>query len=303
MSQVRIVTSNFEDDFDFFIAKKEMICNSELASQSSRIHWHDNFELEFICSGEGAVLINNKEYRIRRGFAYLITPSDLHSFHMENADISLYSLRFNSNILTDNLFQQLLCTHAPFVLNFSEERAAFFCELFEKILDEYKSRRPHRKELIRILFGELVIHFLRQVSASKSDAPADTQKNTSMLVHRICAYIKYNFNTEDLSVNSLAKHFYLSPNYLGTLFKKETGVSCTTYIKDHRLQFGRSLILSTSLSVSDVADKCGFASSAYFTKEFRKRYGVSPFQLRQDLKNKRNEIPNAIEATDPSEEA
>ena len=280
MSQIRVVTSNFETDFEFSIAKKHLQPGSSQAKQSANVHCHENFELEFIHSGEGFVLINDEKYAVRRGSAYLITPSDLHAVQLEGCELWLYSLRFNANILADNFLQELFFIQSAFITDFPEELSQMLCNLLDKITGEYDSQNTYRKELIRLLFSELIVYFLRQIP--KENRKPGVSKSAPILIHRICAYIKYNFNAETLSVNTLAKHFYLSPNYLGAFFKKETGVSCTAYIKNLRLQFGRSLILNTKLSIGEITDKCGFSSSAYFTKEFRKKYGIPPAALRKN---------------------
>ena len=50
-------------------------------------HWHDYFEMEFFCEGEGTHMLNGKPHAINRGSIYLLTPSDFHTLYRKAEDV------------------------------------------------------------------------------------------------------------------------------------------------------------------------------------------------------------------------
>ena len=83
-----------------------------------------------------------------------------------------------------------------------------------------------------------------------------------------------------LSVAELALAVNLCPSYLTRLFREETGRSPARYGKDRRLDRARELLLSTFLSVKEIMAAVGWNDPSHFGREFKRRFGVSPRDLR-----------------------
>lgn len=94
------------------------------------------------------------------------------------------------------------------------------------------------------------------------------------------AIIKERY-TEDLSVNNLALELSINRSYLSQLFKKQVGTSLKEYINDFRVSMCQELLYSTSWSIEEIARKVGFNSLSYFSKVFKKKYGISPSHYRK----------------------
>lgn len=95
------------------------------------------------------------------------------------------------------------------------------------------------------------------------------------LTEQVKAYIIENLK-EELRVEKIAKNFYLSADYLTKLFKKETGMSISDFILEERMFLAKELILAGKMSISRVSYECGYDNYSYFTKVFKKKYGVTP---------------------------
>ncbi len=103
------------------------------------------------------------------------------------------------------------------------------------------------------------------------------QKNN---IQEIKAYIDENFYLQ-LSVQSLANKFYITPNYLSSLFKKETGSNLVAYLNRKRIEEAAYLIKNTNMTIKEIAEKVGYNSSRYFTKLFYEQYKKYPSELRK----------------------
>lgn len=84
-------------------------------------------------------------------------------------------------------------------------------------------------------------------------------------------------------METIAKKFYLSSDYLTKIFKKETGVSISDFILEERMFLARELIQAGQMSISRVSYECGYDNYSYFTKLFKKKYGVTPREYSQSV--------------------
>lgn len=98
-------------------------------------------------------------------------------------------------------------------------------------------------------------------------------------IQDVLNYIQLHFS-DDLSVNSLAAEFHISPNYLSTRFKKETGTKFIDYVTDLRIARGKQLLVETSLQVKEIAVQVGYLTASHFIRTFVKHEGVTPNEYR-----------------------
>lgn len=98
-------------------------------------------------------------------------------------------------------------------------------------------------------------------------------------VRKIVRYLLDNIETE-ISMNDLADRLYLSKNYLGELFKQETGITVAEFVNSAKVRRAGVLLLETELKWYEIAIKLGFNNIEYFTKIFKKKMGVTPQNYR-----------------------
>ncbi|MEF2966378.1 response regulator [Paenibacillus sp. M1] len=86
---------------------------------------------------------------------------------------------------------------------------------------------------------------------------------------------------DELTRNDLAEIFFLNPDYLARLFKRETGVSLGSYVIRVRISAAKQLLHTTNLSVFAIAGKVGYANYSYFSKLFKQEAGLSPMEYKK----------------------
>jgi AraC-like DNA-binding protein len=99
-------------------------------------------------------------------------------------------------------------------------------------------------------------------------------------IAKIRSYADRHFR-ERLRISRLAGMAKVSVSTLSRRFKKTTGVGMETYLQNLRLEEARRLLKTGNLPVSQIAKACGFGSSSYFIRLFRKKTGFSPQKFRQ----------------------
>ena len=106
-------------------------------------------------------------------------------------------------------------------------------------------------------------------------------EDTSTISH-IIQYLQDHLE-EDISLNILADVFHLSAQYISQLFKKEIGVNFLAYLTSIRMEKAKKLLISTSLSIGEIAMQCGYGDYRVFTKTFKKMIGNTPSQYRREF--------------------
>ena len=93
-------------------------------------------------------------------------------------------------------------------------------------------------------------------------------------IQEIIRYINDNIS-ENMSIEHLSEHFFLSESYICRIFKLSTGTTINKYITARRISMAKSM-LSNGMSINDVCSNCGFNDYSNFLKSFKKAVGVSP---------------------------
>ncbi|WP_312098470.1 response regulator [Niallia sp.] len=86
---------------------------------------------------------------------------------------------------------------------------------------------------------------------------------------------------EELTQREVADHVYLNPSYFSVLFKEEIHLTFSEYITRRRIQHAKNLLISTKLSIADIAEESGYKTAKYFIKIFKELEGATPSAYRK----------------------
>ena len=107
------------------------------------------------------------------------------------------------------------------------------------------------------------------------------QIDSEDIIIRAKRYIDENYH-ENIDRNDVAAVAFVTPNYLSKLFKSSMNMNLREYINQLRIEEAKRLLLSTSMSVSEIASYVGYFNISYFSTVFHKIVGVSPFDWRTE---------------------
>jgi two-component system response regulator YesN len=94
-------------------------------------------------------------------------------------------------------------------------------------------------------------------------------------------YIRENYHDPELSVEGVAQALFIDPSYLRKVFKKEARISAVDYITYTRMKEAKELLVTGQMKLSAIAEKLGYNDPNYFSKCFKKRFGISPSEFEQ----------------------
>ena len=133
-------------------------------------------------------------------------------------------------------------------------------------------------DLDELLFklNDILTNFINRVSVIK-------EKRKKIKIRKMIDYINQNF-TQKLKSEEVAKVGGLSTSRCLHLFKEETGLSLSEYIKKLRIDYGKYLILNKDVNLADCAIDAGFFDQSHFTKTFKQVERMTPSQFRRKYK-------------------
>jgi two-component system response regulator YesN len=105
--------------------------------------------------------------------------------------------------------------------------------------------------------------------------------NIRSVIAKAKKYIEENFSDPNISLNTIARHFYLNPAYFSKLFKKETGMTFMEFLTLSRIEKTKYLLRETNSKVSDIGAAVGYPNPQYFVTLFRKVTGRTPIEYRE----------------------
>lgn len=109
---------------------------------------------------------------------------------------------------------------------------------------------------------------------------ADPTASPSGPAVRVLGHIHANYPNE-VTLSALCERFHTNHTSLLREFRRLTGTTVGQYLLEYRLEAARESLLLTPLTVEEVAVRCGFRQAAYFSRAFRRRYGLAPGKYRR----------------------
>lgn len=146
----------------------------------------------------------------------------------------------------------------------------------EKMLDEMIPLY-HTNEYDELILGGKLLVFISTVLA---DASITTNAATDEIIIKAIKYIEDNLK-DPINLSDIAYAVNLSPNYLHTRFRKEVGITPREYLIDCRLKKACELLSTTSNSISEISEKCGFCNQQYMSLLFKQKYEITPSAYRK----------------------
>jgi len=116
----------------------------------------------------------------------------------------------------------------------------------------------------------------------KKEIPSTIDADYTRHANRILTYMQIHFR-KDLSLDHISEVMNLHPNYICSLFKKETGETFVNYLNAMRIREARKLLTNENdLSVSTIGEMVGYDNKHYFTKVFKRYTGTTPGAFRKN---------------------
>ena len=147
--------------------------------------------------------------------------------------------------------------------------------LLRKCVNTRLNYENKQQLLLAIQFSEIMF-YTSQAFCEKFR----TKENMPSGVNRILTYIKENY-ASPLTLDDICREMNMSKQYCMRIFKKHMNTTINDYILDLRMRHASYLLYSTYMNVSQTADYLGFSDTSYFSRVFKKYYGIAPSDYKE----------------------
>lgn len=250
------------------------------------VHSHGFYELVIIMEGTATHIIDAEEYVIKAGDVYVVGGETSHGFK-DVKNLSLCNIMYHPGTLfPSGGIRMLPGFQALFVLEPQCRKEYGFRhklqlspggqdtvrELADIMHAEFERRLAGCEAVLQSYFLALAAYLSREYMLSR-DAADGT--NDLMNLANAVAYMESHF-MEPVTLKLLSDFLSISTRHFIRIFQKHYNSTPIDYILRLRLVHSLELLKDGRWNITEVADRCGFADSNYFSRQFRKRYGLSP---------------------------
>ena len=273
-------------DFEIYRYRDSYLSEVEL-------HHHDFYEVYFFLSGSVTYTIESRQYQLKPGDVLLISPMELHQPMIQPGKEPyervvlwvnrgyLQQLSSPESNLAD-CFDLDSPRHAN-LLRLDAVSVRRLQDMADALIDEGANRHFGWDLNSRALLIRIFVELNRQMLAAPSGF--EVPDESGGIISEVLRYINENFNNE-ISLDSLSDHFFVSKYHLSREFKRLVGTSVYRYIIQKRLIMAKQKMIA-GLSPTDVYCNCGFGDYANFYRAFRAEYGISPKEFCEEALRKR----------------
>ncbi len=267
----------------FYICKRKFTDPNKKRSP----HKHDFIEIRYIFSGSCQYILDGVSYTVKAGDVVICNPNVEHVFKPLPSKESTIEFHIGlTDIHIKKLPKNHLCAKdANPIIHIPASHKQEFVKCCYEMLLEYENKKLGNDLMIKSLSMKFLILLFREIyhdEKNNSDGVVDlgydfdSPTSKTYIVNTIISYFNENYRKK-ISLNKISQNMYLSPVYISKLFKEETGESPINYLIQLRLEKAKDILSTTSeASIKDIAKDVGYDDAYYFSKLFKKYYGVAP---------------------------
>ncbi len=260
-------------------------------TQSSTNYYYDgsnrkaetgNCIFQYTLSGCGAIEIEGTLYHLSAGDAFLVSLPGNHRYYLpDNSTWEFLFVTLRGSYST-NIWNSIIEKRGHVISISPDDSFVTFLWDFYKTAYYKKNRNAYE-------VSASAYHFLMQLQSQVNPLPFELRdsKALSPSINSAIQFMNKNL-ANNIGLEDIATSVDMTKYYFDRSFKKETGISPWTYFTKLRIEHAARLLLTSDITINEVSLCCGFDSSNYFNKVFRKYVGISAGGFRELYKKSDN---------------
>ncbi len=242
----------------------------------------NHYLFHYIISGTGTLMADNSKgetqtYSIKSGQGFLIFPGQITTYFANpNIPWEYIWIEFDGLKAKELLYLTELSLDAPVYHSHSKA-------LREQMMNEMLHIVHHAQESPFHLIGHLYLFLDYLTQSSKSTKLVQSSKMSDYYIKEAIHYIEQNFQN-NISVEDIASVCGINRSYFGKIFRNTLGRSPQEFLINYRMTKAAELLKLTSLSIAEISSAVGYENQLHFSRAFKKIYGISPREWRNQHK-------------------
>lgn len=236
---------------------------------------HDSFLLLFSVNGCGTVTTGEAAFPLPRGTAAVI---DCHKFHSYRSDCDEWEFMWihfkgqGGAALFNILYPSEVSPVR--VKDFNA-----FLQSITALLGKVKKNDIVSSTDISFGLHELFNTLIQDTIKSESGT---VKKEHIADIEAVVEFIKQHYG-EPVSVDDMISSIHISKYHFIRLFRRIMGITPYSYLMNYRINIAKTMLHSSDMAISEIAEKCGFLDTSNFIIQFKKNTGQKPTQYRCDF--------------------
>ena len=244
------------------------------------IHWHPEPEFLYVQEGEYEIYSETGNFLLHAGEITLIPTGKIHAIRSLCESGQYWSISFSMELI------QLPDTHF-FQQSFVEPLKSGTLQIPPKFTTQNGLTPKANEAIDQIIRGDQNQQFIGLLTFCLEILPVCKRIYKKRDLHQsnnataACIdYMEANYRSK-ITLEELANHVHLHPNYLCAVFKQNSGQSVFGYLNNMRIRKARLLLTKGNLSITQVAEYVGFSDVDHFSRTFKQQMGISPSAYRK----------------------
>ena len=229
------------------------------------------FEIELPIGDGGTSYINDTSHAISENLIILAKPGQIRHTRLP------FKCYYVHMIIGEGQIADILSS-LPSYIDVSD--TSEIKELYLSLIESFESTRPEDAVLCESLALKLI--YLLSTIAPRESLKSKPKSNNRRVIESAIRYVNDNL-TKELTLEKISAMFSYTPVYFHKLFKASCGKNLREYVEEQRIKRGVELMLSTEMTLTEIAYECGFSSQSYFSYAFKKRMGYPPREYAKNI--------------------
>jgi AraC-like DNA-binding protein len=267
---------------NIYIERKKLDSNYVMPTMQAAMNY---YTLSYLISGDRKWFSYDHIFISHAGNVGFGFPNILHrTFPMSDAPYDRFLIKYRIESLQPAIdligageFKKM-CTD---FLHFNKEGHQKIFQGFNDMLNEYNRHSPYSQFILEGMLQRLFLTIYENKLPDETSNAVLNLPSYDSRIHDAMIYIEEHLY-EELPIKEVAANVCLSVTYFSKLFKKVAGCSYTDYVVGTRLQHAQLLLYNTKLTISEIAQKVGFANGNYLCTVFKNHYHISPRDFRKE---------------------
>lgn len=234
--------------------------------------------MHYILSGEGSIKTDDSVYEVGAGDLFIFTPHSNVVYEPKKENPWKYIwIEFNGSSVKTILDSTSYST-SNFIFKDNEEE--YLKNVFSEMIHEDNLSTESSEAILIVSYIFKVFSFLAKYYPKNENVNITKKEET---VKKIERYLNIHYNDTNFSIGDVAKEFSFSQSYITRLFKSQTRITPMQYVDELRMKKAIELLNHHSLTIDQIAENIGYKNQFYFTKRFKRYYGMPPSKYKQKI--------------------
>ncbi|WP_459481053.1 AraC family transcriptional regulator [Clostridium saccharoperbutylacetonicum] len=257
-------------------------------------HRHEYIEIVYVLKGEFEQSIEGEKYKMKKGDFCIFDKNTRHASEAINKNHIVINILLTPkffdgvfmHLLSDDNYISNFIVNTLYTMNSTQNFIKFHIDegttlhmILQNLLIEYFSESTRSKAAIN---GYLLILFAELSRALIKINEAAVDESQKVIKEKVLNYIRKNY--KDINLKTMANYFNFHPSYLSNLIKKEFGKNLKDLLMEVRMAEACNLLENTNVTIEAIINEIGYVNNSYFYKIFKKQYGCTPIEYRNNIK-------------------